>query len=77
VAQGTPDEICQSEQSLTGDYLTGRRTIPMPAKFMKPDPERMLHITGASGNNLKEVTLSLPVGLLVCVTGVSGSGKSR
>ncbi|MBI2286706.1 MAG: excinuclease ABC subunit UvrA, partial [Nitrosomonadales bacterium] len=76
VAQGTPEEICQSEQSLTGDYLTGRRSIPMPEKSLKPDPERMLHIVGASGNNLKDITLNLPVGLLVCVTGVSGSGKS-
>jgi len=76
VAQGTPEEICQSEQSLTGDYLTGRRSIPMPEKSLKPDPERMLHIVNASGNNLKDITLNLPVGLLVCVTGVSGSGKS-
>ena len=76
VAQGTPEEICQNEKSLTGDYLTGRRTIPMPKKRMPPVPERTLQITGASGNNLKNVTLNLPVGLLVCVTGVSGSGKS-
>jgi excinuclease ABC subunit A len=76
VAQGTPKEICQNTQSLTGDYLTGRRSIPMPAKLLKPDPERMLQIVGASGNNLKDVTLNLPVGLMVCVTGVSGSGKS-
>ncbi|HEX5363765.1 MAG TPA: excinuclease ABC subunit UvrA [Gallionella sp.] len=76
VAQGTPKEILANEQSLTGDYLSGRRSIPMPKEFLKPDPERMLTITGASGNNLKEVTLNLPVGLLVCVTGVSGSGKS-
>ncbi len=76
VAQGTPDEICRNEQSLTGDYLTGRRSIPMPGKRLSPDPERMLRIIGASGNNLKGITLNLPVGLLVCVTGVSGSGKS-
>ena len=76
VAQGTPDEICRNELSLTGDYLTGRRRIPMPEKRLTPDPERMLKIRGASGNNLKQVTLNLPVGLLTCVTGVSGSGKS-
>jgi excinuclease ABC subunit A len=76
VAQGTPEEICENKESLTGDYLTGRRSIPMPAKCMKPAPERMLKIVRASGNNLKEVTLNLPVGLMVCVTGVSGSGKS-
>lgn len=76
VAQGTAAEICQNAQSLTGDYLTGRRQIPMPSKRLTPDPERMLSIVGASGNNLKAVTLNLPIGLLVCVTGVSGSGKS-
>jgi len=76
VAQGTPEEICQNRESLTGDYLTGRRQIPMPAKRLAPDPERMLCIVGACGNNLKDVTLNLPVGRLVCVTGVSGSGKS-
>ena len=76
VAQGTPQQVCDNPESLTGDYLTGRRSIPMPKKMMKPDPERMLTITGACGNNLKDVTLNLPVGLLTCVTGVSGSGKS-
>jgi excinuclease ABC subunit A len=76
VAQGTPQEICANSQSLTGDYLTGRRQIPMPSKRIKPDPERMLKISGACGNNLKGVDLNLPVGLLTCVTGVSGSGKS-
>ena len=76
VAQGTPDDICQNEKSLTGDYLTGRRSIPMPSKSLSPNSKRMLQIVRASGNNLKEVTLNLPVGLMVCVTGVSGSGKS-
>ncbi len=76
VAQGTPGEICESKHSLTGDYLTGRRSIPMPSSILKPDPERMIQILRASGNNLKDVTLNLPVGLMVCVTGVSGSGKS-
>ncbi len=76
VAQGTPKQICEDNQSLTGDYLTGRRQIPMPSRRIPPDAERMLTIIGACGNNLKAVTLNLPVGLLVCVTGVSGSGKS-
>lgn len=76
VAQGAPDEICASLQSLTGDYLTGRRCISTPSKYRTPNAERMLQITGASGNNLKNVTLNLPAGLIVCVTGVSGSGKS-
>ncbi len=76
VAQGTPKEICANMDSLTGDYLSGRRSILAPKDHRAPDPERMLVITGASGNNLKNVTMNLPVGLLVCVTGVSGSGKS-
>jgi excinuclease ABC subunit A len=76
VAQGTPDDIRKSKQSLTGDYLTGRKRIDPPRKYRAPEPERMLQIKGACGNNLKEVTLDLPVGLLTCVTGVSGSGKS-
>ena len=76
VAEGTPAEICANKQSLTGDYLAGRCSIPAPKKYRTPDPERMLQIKGACGNNLKQVTLDLPVGLLVCVTGVSGSGKS-
>jgi excinuclease ABC subunit A len=76
VAQGTPKEICENRHSLTGDYLTGRRGIAMPKNIHKPDPERMMQIVCASGNNLKDVTLNLPVGLMVCITGVSGSGKS-
>ncbi|HEY6020372.1 MAG TPA: excinuclease ABC subunit UvrA, partial [Candidatus Paceibacterota bacterium] len=76
IAQGTPEQVCANPSSLTGDYLTGRRSISAPRKYTRPDPERMLRITAASGNNLKNVTLDLPVGLLVCVTGVSGSGKS-
>jgi len=76
VAQGTPDDIKQNEHSLTGDYLVGRRSIPAPKQTRTPDPERMLQVVRASGNNLKDVTLDLPVGLLTCITGVSGSGKS-
>ena len=76
ITQGTPEEICASAQSLTGDYLMGRRSIASPKKYHAADPERMLQIKGAYGNNLKDVTLDLPVGLMVCVTGVSGSGKS-
>ncbi|MGC1817569.1 MAG: excinuclease ABC subunit UvrA [Casimicrobiaceae bacterium] len=76
VAQGTPDEIRRATHSLTGQYLAGRREIPVPARRQVADPKRMLTIKGASGNNLRDVTLELPVGLFVCVTGVSGSGKS-
>ncbi|HZQ62905.1 MAG TPA: excinuclease ABC subunit UvrA, partial [Casimicrobiaceae bacterium] len=76
VAQGTPEEIRRAPHSLTGQYLAGRRQIPMPSRRHRADPARELVITGAMGNNLQGVTLHLPVGLFVCVTGVSGSGKS-
>ncbi len=76
VAEGKPEDIAASPDSLTGAYLSGRRSIPIPKKRRSPDPERMLTITGATGNNLKDVALKLPVGLFTCVTGVSGSGKS-
>jgi excinuclease ABC subunit A len=76
VAQGTPDDILSAEHSLTGQYLGGRREIPIPSRRNKADLKRTLTITGATGNNLQQVTLKLPVGLFVCVTGVSGSGKS-
>jgi excinuclease ABC subunit A len=76
VAQGTPKEVVADPASLTGDYLSGRKAIQPPKTYRKPDPERRLKIIGASGNNLKDVTLDLPVGLLTCVAGVSGSGKS-
>src|SRR5512137_26769 len=57
VAQGTPEEVCADPKSLTGDYLSGRRSIPLPTKYRQPDAERHLRIIGASGNNLKDVTL--------------------
>ena len=76
VAQGTPDDIRHAAHSLTGQYLAGHRQIPIPARRHRADPGRALTITGATGNNLRGVTLALPVGLFVCVTGVSGSGKS-
>ncbi|HEY8084388.1 MAG TPA: excinuclease ABC subunit UvrA [Methylophilaceae bacterium] len=76
VAQGTPKEVMENKDSLTGQYLSGSKKISIPKKRHAPDSKRMLKVVGASGNNLKNVTLNLPVGLLVCVTGVSGSGKS-
>jgi excinuclease ABC subunit A len=76
IAQGTPAEIRKSAESLTAQYLTGRRRIEVPGLRHKPDPKRLLAISGARGNNLKDITARLPVGLLVCITGVSGSGKS-
>ena len=76
VAQGTPEEIKRASQSLTGQYLSGKKQIPVPKKRAKVDLKKILRIKGASGNNLKNVTLDLPVGAFVCITGVSGSGKS-
>ncbi|CAG0982390.1 UvrABC system protein A [Methylophilaceae bacterium] len=76
VAEGTPAEIQQNAHSLTGQYLSGKKAIEIPRNRHKPDPARWLTMTSATGNNLKDVTLKLPVGLLTCVTGVSGSGKS-
>ncbi|KND55855.1 Excinuclease ABC subunit A [Candidatus Paraburkholderia kirkii] len=75
VAQGTPLQVQQDANSITGQYLSGKRTISYAAERTPPD-ERRLRIVEAHGNNLKRVTLDLPVGLLTCVTGVSGSGKS-
>ncbi|SDM13214.1 Excinuclease ABC subunit A [Modicisalibacter muralis] len=76
VAQGTPSDIEASAASLTGQYLSGTRRIEIPPYRIPGNPEKMLRLTGASGNNLQDVSLALPLGLLVCVTGVSGSGKS-
>lgn len=76
VAAGTPAEIQNNPQSLTGQYLSGIKEIAVPKQRHIPDPARWLKMTQASGNNLKNVDLALPVGLLTCVTGVSGSGKS-
>jgi len=76
VAQGTPDDIIRNARSLTGRYLSGKEAIGIPTRRHKPDPEKKLVLRGASGNNLKHVTLELPLGIMTCVTGVSGSGKS-
>jgi len=76
VSQGTPAEIIADENSLTGQYLSGRQSIPLPEFRRRVDSGRLLVIEAASGNNLKSVTVEIPVGLMTCVTGVSGSGKS-
>jgi len=76
VAEGTPSEIKENTNSVTGEYLSGKRQITYNKKRTAPDPERWLTMSHATGNNLKDVTLKLPVGLLSCITGVSGSGKS-
>jgi excinuclease ABC subunit A len=75
VAQGTPAEIMANPQSLTGQYLTGARAIAVPQR-RRPDPQRALRVLGARGNNLKNVTAEIPLGLFTCITGVSGGGKS-
>jgi excinuclease ABC subunit A len=76
VAQGTPAEIEASPDSLTGQYLSGRRRIPVPPVRTPAQRGRVLRIAGATGNNLRDVTAEIPLGLMTCVTGVSGSGKS-
>ncbi|MBI3772559.1 MAG: excinuclease ABC subunit UvrA [Gammaproteobacteria bacterium] len=76
IAQGTLQQILGSPESVTGQYLSGKRAIQVPEKRVAMDPTRMLSIRGASGNNLKGVNVDIPMGLMTCVTGVSGSGKS-
>jgi len=76
VAQGTPAQIMANTHSLTGAYLSGRRSISVPAQRTTPDPARQIHIRGASGNNLKAIDVDIPAGLMTAITGVSGSGKS-
>ncbi|XAO71210.1 MAG: excinuclease ABC subunit UvrA [Acetobacteraceae bacterium] len=75
VAEGTPAEVEANPHSITGDYLSGRRTIPIPAR-RAIDKKRMLTLEGATGNNLKDVSAHFPLGCFIAVTGVSGGGKS-
>jgi excinuclease ABC subunit A len=75
VAQGTLDQVLANENSLTADYLTGRRAVPIPEKRRKGTGKK-LTIHGATANNLKDVTVAIPLGTFCCITGVSGSGKS-
>ena len=76
VAAGTPDQILQNEQSLTGQYLSGALEIAVPGKRRKPVKGRVIRVNEASGNNLHSVSVDFPLGVLSCVTGVSGGGKS-
>jgi excinuclease ABC subunit A len=76
VAEGTPAQIAANPNSLTGHYLSGERTVAIPTRRRARDPGRELTIVGARGNNLKNVTATIPLGLFTCVTGVSGGGKS-
>jgi len=76
VYSGTPQGVIDCEASLTGDYLSGRKAIEVPARRVKPNKKKMFRLHGATGNNLESVDVEIPAGLFVCVTGVSGSGKS-
>ena len=76
VAAGTAEEIMQEPRSLTGQYLSGKRAIALPDERTPVDPDRLIVIVGATGNNLQGIEASIPLGLMTCITGVSGSGKS-
>jgi excinuclease ABC subunit A len=76
IAQGTPEEVAADPESVTGAYLSGRRSIAVPAQRRDIDPDRMLRVVNARGNNLHGLTAAVPLGTFTCVTGVSGGGKS-
>ncbi len=76
VASGSPEAVAEHPDSVTGAFLSGRRSIPLPQRRRPPEGGRWVRITGARGHNLQDVSAEIPVGLLTCVTGVSGSGKS-
>jgi excinuclease ABC subunit A len=76
VAQGTPAQVMANPKSLTGKYLTGALTVMVPKQRRKPMKSRMLKVVNARGNNLRNVTVDVPLGLFTCITGVSGGGKS-
>ena len=75
IAEGTPEQIIAHPKSLTGAYLSGRKHVPMPKKRREGNG-KLLTIVGARANNLKDITVNIPLGMFVCITGVSGSGKS-
>jgi excinuclease ABC subunit A len=75
IARGSPNDIIASRESLTGQYLSGKKSIPIPCKRRSPTNKKLI-IKGATGNNLKNITVEFPVGLMTCVSGVSGGGKS-
>ena len=75
ISAGTPEEVMDDPNSLTGQYLSGKKFIPLPIERRKPDG-RFIEIKGAEENNLKNVNVKIPLGIFIAVTGVSGSGKS-
>lgn len=76
IASGTPKQVMKNKKSLTGQYLSGKRAIPVPEKRRSIDKKKMVKITGASENNLQNLDVEFPMGVMTAVTGVSGSGKS-
>lgn len=76
VFSGKPEDLVNNDSTLTGQYLSGKMEIQIPSKRIPADPQRVFKLIGATGNNLKNVTLEIPAGLFTCITGVSGSGKS-
>ena len=76
IAQGTPAQVMKNKNSVTGEYLSGKRAIALPEKRTPYDKKKVMTLKGANGNNLDSVDLTIPLGLMTCITGVSGSGKS-
>ncbi|MDR3441564.1 MAG: excinuclease ABC subunit UvrA [Legionella sp.] len=76
VASGTPAEVMANPESLTGQYLSGKQSIAVPEERLPINPDKMIHLKGVTCNNLMKVDVSIPLGVLTCITGVSGSGKS-
>jgi excinuclease ABC subunit A len=76
VAEGTPAAVMKNPKSITGQYLSGKKSIAVPAERRPFDAKKVISIKGATGNNLRDVTVTIPIGLMTCITGVSGSGKS-
>src|SRR5699024_10193315 len=76
VSSGTPEEVMRDKNSITGQYLSGRREVPLPENYRNPDKKKVFKIKGARENNLKNIDVNIPLGILNLVTGVSGSGKS-
>ena len=77
VAEGTPQDILDNKKSITGQYLSGKLVIPTPPERRKAQKGKKIHLDGATGNNLKNVSVDVPLGLFVAVTGVSRSAASR